>query len=68
MLRTTLRMLATLAMTAAMAVVGLLATATPAHADACFTWGRTLAQGMSGGDVRQLQIRVSGYPLSLIHI
>jgi len=55
-------MLATLAMTAAMAVVGLLATATPAHADACFTWGRTLAQGMSGEDVRQLQIRVSGYP------
>lgn len=36
--------------------------AAPAHADACYTWGRTLSQGMSGEDVRQLQIRVSGYP------
>jgi zinc D-Ala-D-Ala carboxypeptidase len=31
-------------------------------ADACYTWGRTLAQGASGDDVRQLQIRVAGYP------
>lgn len=31
-------------------------------ADACYTWGRTLSQGASGEDVRQLQIRVSGYP------
>ncbi|SEF37571.1 zinc D-Ala-D-Ala carboxypeptidase [Amycolatopsis pretoriensis] len=30
--------------------------------DACYTWGRTLAQGASGDDVRQLQIRVAGYP------
>jgi zinc D-Ala-D-Ala carboxypeptidase len=37
-------------------------TASPAHADGCYTWGRTLSQGASGEDVRQLQIRVSGYP------
>ncbi|MEV0286611.1 MULTISPECIES: D-Ala-D-Ala carboxypeptidase family metallohydrolase [unclassified Kribbella] len=37
-------------------------TATKAHADGCYTWGRTLSQGMSGEDVRQLQIRVAGWP------
>ncbi|HUQ61578.1 D-Ala-D-Ala carboxypeptidase family metallohydrolase [Lentzea sp.] len=31
-------------------------------ADACYTWGRTLSEGASGEDVRQLQIRVAGYP------
>jgi zinc D-Ala-D-Ala carboxypeptidase len=31
-------------------------------ADACYTWNRSLGQGASGEDVRQLQIRVSGYP------
>ncbi|WP_328456573.1 D-Ala-D-Ala carboxypeptidase family metallohydrolase [Amycolatopsis sp. NBC_00438] len=31
-------------------------------ADACYSWGRTLSQGASGDDVRQLQIRVAGYP------
>ncbi|NJP66989.1 D-Ala-D-Ala carboxypeptidase family metallohydrolase [Streptomyces spiramenti] len=30
--------------------------------DACYTWNRTLSQGMSGADVTQLQIRVAGYP------
>ena len=30
--------------------------------DGCYTWSRTLSQGASGEDVRQLQIRVSGYP------
>ncbi|MPZ97421.1 MAG: peptidase M15 [Propionibacteriales bacterium] len=43
-------------------VVGGAVVAAPAHADACYTWGRTLSQGASGADVRQLQIRVSGYP------
>jgi zinc D-Ala-D-Ala carboxypeptidase len=62
MLRTTLRMLTTLAMTAALSLVALVFTSAPAHADGCYTWGRTLSQGMSGEDVRQLQIRVSGYP------
>ncbi|MBB4911338.1 D-Ala-D-Ala carboxypeptidase family metallohydrolase [Actinophytocola algeriensis] len=31
-------------------------------ADGCYTWNRTLSEGASGEDVRQLQIRVSGYP------
>ncbi|MFS8479399.1 MAG: D-Ala-D-Ala carboxypeptidase family metallohydrolase [Micromonosporaceae bacterium] len=62
MLRRTLRALAALAVTAAAGVVGAVGVATPAHADGCYTWGRTLSQGMSGEDVRQLQIRVAGYP------
>jgi zinc D-Ala-D-Ala carboxypeptidase len=33
-----------------------------ALADGCYTWGRQLSEGMSGDDVRQLQIRISGYP------
>lgn len=37
------------------------ATAGPASADACYTWNRTLRQGMSGADVTQLQIRVAGW-------
>ncbi|SBT52582.1 D-Ala-D-Ala carboxypeptidase family metallohydrolase [Micromonospora auratinigra] len=32
-----------------------------AHADGCYTWKRTLSQGSSGSDVRQLQIRVGGW-------
>ncbi|MEK8107881.1 peptidoglycan-binding domain-containing protein [Micromonospora sp. M12] len=32
-----------------------------AHADGCYTWNRTLTQGRSGADVRQLQIRVAGW-------
>lgn len=46
----------------ALALVGAATIASPAHADGCYTWGRTLAEGSSGEDVRQLQIRVSGYP------
>ncbi|WP_213455964.1 D-Ala-D-Ala carboxypeptidase family metallohydrolase [Rhizomonospora bruguierae] len=42
--------------------VAVFAAATPAHADGCYTWGRTLSEGAGGEDVRQLQIRVSGYP------
>ncbi|MEV5768422.1 D-Ala-D-Ala carboxypeptidase family metallohydrolase [Micromonospora sp. NPDC052213] len=56
------RFLAALVLTAATTVVGVTFTAGAAHADGCYTWGRTLSQGMSGEDVRQLQIRVSGYP------
>ncbi|WP_370614332.1 D-Ala-D-Ala carboxypeptidase family metallohydrolase [Mumia qirimensis] len=43
-------------------VLGVVGTAGPASADACFTWSRSLSQGATGADVRQLQIRVSGYP------
>ncbi|MER7336014.1 MULTISPECIES: D-Ala-D-Ala carboxypeptidase family metallohydrolase [unclassified Micromonospora] len=56
------KLLAALVLTAATTVVGVTFTAGAAHADGCYTWGRTLSQGMSGEDVRQLQIRVSGYP------
>ncbi len=38
-----------------------LMTATPASADGCYTWGRTLSRGTSGSDVTQLQIRVAGW-------
>lgn len=37
------------------------AAAAPTKADACYTWSRTLRQGMSGSDVAQLQIRVAGW-------
>ncbi len=41
---------------------GTVATAPVASADSCYTWNRTLSQGASGSDVRELQIRVAGYP------
>ncbi|NEE27089.1 peptidoglycan-binding protein, partial [Streptomyces sp. SID7982] len=31
-------------------------------ADGCYTWSGTLREGSSGEAVRQLQIRVAGYP------
>ncbi|MDM4723440.1 D-Ala-D-Ala carboxypeptidase family metallohydrolase [Micromonospora sp. WMMA1363] len=41
-----------------------------AHADGCYTWTRTLKQGRSGNDVRQLQIRVAGWAAyrNIVHI
>jgi zinc D-Ala-D-Ala carboxypeptidase len=56
-----------LAVAAALALTGVLTTAVTgpasvAHADACYTWGRTLRRGMSGSDVTQLQVRIAGYP------
>jgi zinc D-Ala-D-Ala carboxypeptidase len=56
-----------LAVAAALALTGIAGAvaAVPApvvHADACYTWGRTLRSGMSGSDVTQLQIRIAGYP------
>jgi zinc D-Ala-D-Ala carboxypeptidase len=56
-----------LIVTTALALTGVTAVqlaspAPAAHADACYTWNRTLRRGMSGSDVRQLQIRVAGYP------
>lgn len=61
-LRRVLRGVVSLMITAAAALTGIVVTAPAAHADACYTWGRTLSQGMSGDDVRQLQIRVAGWP------
>ena len=55
------RILAVLALLASFFAVSVV-TATEARADGCYTWGRNLSQGTSGEDVRQLQIRVAGYP------
>jgi zinc D-Ala-D-Ala carboxypeptidase len=60
--RRTVRFVAALTLAAAATLVATVTTAAPAHADGCYTWGRTLSEGMSGEDVRQLQIRVAGYP------
>lgn len=62
MFRRTTRFVVAILMAATASLVGAVATANPAYADGCYIWGRTLSQGMSGEDVRQLQIRVSGYP------
>ncbi|SCG39295.1 D-Ala-D-Ala carboxypeptidase family metallohydrolase [Micromonospora inositola] len=43
------------------AAIATLVAAPAAHADGCYTWQRTLSQGRSGADVRQLQIRVAGW-------
>ncbi|MGA5099417.1 D-Ala-D-Ala carboxypeptidase family metallohydrolase [Streptomyces lavendulocolor] len=56
------RLLLSLVMLMAASATGVVATATAAHADTCYTWSRTLSQGASGADVTQLQIRVAGYP------
>jgi len=56
------RAIAVVSLLVASTAVGLVTTAGAAQADGCYTWGRTLSQGMSGEDVRQLQIRVAGYP------
>lgn len=61
MLRWLGRLLGVAAMAAA-TVPGALIVAAPAHADGCYTWGGTLGPGSSGEAVRQLQIRVAGYP------
>lgn len=55
------RLLAVLTLLAATLVSAVLTTG-EARADGCYTWSRTLSQGTSGEDVRQLQIRVAGYP------
>lgn len=62
MLRRLITVLSAIPMMVAATLAMITITATPAQADGCYTWGRTLSQGASGEDVRQLQIRVSGYP------
>jgi zinc D-Ala-D-Ala carboxypeptidase len=65
------RIVAVLALFAAMLATSIttsIVTATKAHADGCYTWNRTLSEGASGEDVRQLQIRVAGYPAYGGHI
>src|SRR5690625_4316381 len=55
------RILAAMAIVAAGLVGVQTALAPAANADACYTWDRTLQQGDSGSDVRELQIRVAAY-------
>jgi zinc D-Ala-D-Ala carboxypeptidase len=62
MVRRAIRSLLSLLLLVVAALAGTVATAGTAHADECYTWGRTLSSGMSGADVTQLQIRVAGYP------
>ncbi|TDC75946.1 DUF882 domain-containing protein [Micromonospora sp. KC606] len=56
------RALVALALALPGAATGAVVAPPAAHADACYTWNRTLFQGRSGEDVRQLQIRVAGWP------
>ncbi|MFI9462929.1 D-Ala-D-Ala carboxypeptidase family metallohydrolase [Streptomyces xiamenensis] len=60
-MRRVMRSLAALVLLTAATLAGA-GTASTAAADSCYTWNRTLSEGSSGEDVRQLQIRVSGYP------
>ncbi|NLU72026.1 peptidase M15 [Streptomyces sp. HNM0575] len=65
--RRAVRAVLALVMVAAAVLVGTAAVATAGPAapkDGCFTWSHDLAEGASGDDVKQLQIRVSGYPAS----
>lgn len=56
------RLLAVAALTVGATGGAVFAVTGPAHADACYTWTGTLSEGSSGEAVRQLQIRVAGYP------
>jgi zinc D-Ala-D-Ala carboxypeptidase len=62
MLRRVLRVAAALMLAATASLVATTMAAAPAQADTCYTWPRYLHEGMDGDDVRQLQIRISGYP------
>ncbi|GAA4411790.1 D-Ala-D-Ala carboxypeptidase family metallohydrolase [Actinokineospora soli] len=62
MTRRIARLLSVVPVVLATVLATMFVSSTPAAADGCYTWGRTLSEGMSGEDVRQLQIRVSGYP------
>lgn len=66
MLRRVVIYLAALSLAVATVLVGgtVFNNETPAHADGCYTWGRTLSEGDTGSDVRQLQIRVAGWVTS----
>src|SRR5688500_9388124 len=57
-----LRVLSSIVLALSATLIVVVGSSAPASADGCYTWGRTLSQGMSGSDVTQLQIRVAGYP------
>ncbi|MFJ8577308.1 D-Ala-D-Ala carboxypeptidase family metallohydrolase [Micromonospora sp. NPDC093277] len=56
------RLVVALALAVPGAAVATVVAAPAAYADGCYTWKRTLSPGSSGDDVRQLQIRVAGWP------
>lgn len=60
--RRTTRSCLAIALLFGLVVATMAATTSSAHADGCYTWTRTLSEGATGEDVRQLQIRVAGYP------
>jgi zinc D-Ala-D-Ala carboxypeptidase len=62
MLRRAVRLLFAIVMVASAFVAVSVTTASTAQADGCYTWSSTLSEGSSGEDVRQLQIRLAGYP------
>lgn len=51
-----------LLLTVTATIAGVFVMPDKALADGCYTWSRNLAEGANGEDVRQLQIRISGYP------
>ena len=53
--------LVTLAVTITSLVAVTATTTAPAHADECYSWGRSLSSGASGADVAELQVRVAGW-------
>lgn len=55
------RLLVSVLLAAASVITVSIVTMSPAAADGCFTWNRTLNRGDSGNDVKQLQIRVAGW-------
>ncbi|MDJ1136427.1 D-Ala-D-Ala carboxypeptidase family metallohydrolase [Streptomyces iconiensis] len=59
-----LRLVLAVTLLAATVLTGTAAAATAPRpaADGCYTWQRDLAEGATGEDVRQLQVRVAGYP------
>jgi zinc D-Ala-D-Ala carboxypeptidase len=62
MLRRLGTMFASLLLTVTATIAGVFVMPGTALADGCYTWTRNLSEGSSGEDVRQLQIRLSGYP------
>ena len=59
--RTRTRSLLTTLVMLAGTLVALTVSASPAQADACYTWNRQLSSGATGADVKELQVRVAGW-------
>ncbi|MFD0200230.1 MULTISPECIES: M15 family metallopeptidase [Saccharothrix] len=59
-----LHLLAALGIAVTGAVTADMVAPSPAAADACYTWNRTLREGTSGSDVAELQVRLAGWVAS----